>query len=740
MSVADEIKARLDLVAYISESVALKKAGRTYKARCPFHQERTPSFVVFPETQTWRCFGACGEGGDIFSFAMKTNGWDFKEALQHLAERAGVALRPRTPEQVEQQSAFERLLGLLEETAHFFHRQLLESPAAALARDYVARRGLNAATMEAFLLGYAPDGWQITLDHLTGLGYAVDDLVAAGVAVRSDDGRVYDRFRHRLVIPIRDGRGRVIGFGARALREDDQPKYLNSPQSDLFDKSRTLFGLDLARREIRETETAVIVEGYMDVMQAHQAGFRNVVAQMGTALTEPQLQSLRRYADRLILALDPDQAGVSATMRGLDVARQSLDAAGPAIFSRDGSMRQASRLGIDMRVLELPPGHDPDALIRDRPEEWERLVREAEPVADYVIRVGTAGLDPRAATVFEKEKVARALLPLLTATESDLHKEANVQKLALRLHLSERRLMEIALESRSAAARQRPLHPQLRQRRRTPAMDRAAARWRQPSPPPPDAPPAQPWEEGPRPEDDEAPPPEDETTVEIGAGEAASPGSPDRIAHRHDYPTRLQEAYCLSVLLDRPERLYKANRVLREVAEAAIAAARDEALRRYIHQALGPLDAEDFHDPAHQVILRALQQALSQDDMEPQRYIRETMGDSLGDQVDELLARRDPLLVLQSVLPGSLRPELPSIQKQQRKQGRLPSEPDTELVDKVLSLRQERLKRAIEELRFALLEADPDDKPMYDDVIDAYDIAIWHLDRTLHRRAQLAHQ
>ncbi len=291
MSVTEEIKARLDLVAYISESVSLKKAGRNYKANCPFHQERTPSFIVFPDTQTWRCFGACGEGGDIFAFAMKMHGWDFGEALRNLAQRAGVELAPSTPEQTEREAAFDRLLGLLDQTARFFHDQLLHAPAAEGARAYVQKRGLSDTTVQTFLLGYAPGGWHALLNHLGGLGYAPDDLIAAGVAIRNDEGRVYDRFRERLVIPIRDGRGRVVGFGARALKPGDEPKYLNSPQTPLFDKSSTLFALDLARREIRERETAVIVEGYMDAMQAHQAGFRNVVAQMGTALTEPQLQT-----------------------------------------------------------------------------------------------------------------------------------------------------------------------------------------------------------------------------------------------------------------------------------------------------------------------------------------------------------------------------------------------------------------------------------------------------------------
>ncbi len=732
MSVVEEIKARLDLVAYVAESVSLKKAGRNYKALCPFHQERTPSFVVFPESQTWRCFGACGEGGDIFAFAMRMHGWDFNEALQNLAQRAGVELKPRSPQEAEQEAAFERLLGLLEETARFFHAQLLQAPAAQGARDYVARRGLSPQTVEAFLLGYAPDDWGAALDHLRRLGYSTEDILAAGVAVRSEQGRVYDRFRHRLVIPIRDGRGRVIGFGARALRDEDQPKYLNSPQSDLFDKSHTLFGLDMARREIRETETAVIVEGYMDVMQAHQAGFGNVVAQMGTALTEPQLQLLRKYADRLILALDPDQAGVSATMRGLDVARRSLGEPGAALLARDGSLRAASRLGIDLRVLLLPEGKDPDDLIREQPDMWQRLVREAEPVADYVIRVGAAGLDPRTATVFEKEKVARALLPLLLATESDLHKEANVQKLALALHLPERRLMEIALETRAAVARRQPTNPRLRQRRRTPAMDRAALYWRRPRPSHQGRQGALEWVEGPRPPDDDAPPPPSDQP----APWEDHPEEPEPVPARRLAPVSAEEAYCLGVLLDRPELLYQANRALREVAEEARARFPDQARQALLDKALGPLAAEDFRDAAHQAILRALQQALQQDEVEPPAFVRHAVGEPLQPYLQELLRLTTFPELIEARLSGAKQPEVRSILKQMRREGRLLPGPESELIDKVFRLRRERLRRANEELYFVQQEADEATRQTYQVASSVNDVAIVFLSKALERRAQ----
>ena len=463
MSVVDDIKSRLDIVDIVSGYVNLQKAGRNYKALCPFHQEKTPSFVVFPETQTWRCFGACNEGGDVFSFVMKSEGWDFPEALRELAHRAGVELRPQSPQQSEQQAKRERLRGLLEEAARFFHRQLLEAPAAEIARAYVLKRGLTEETVRAFVLGYAPNDWRQALHHLQELGYSEDEIVEAGVATRKEEGkRPYDRFRHRLMIPIRDRRGRTVGFGARALAKDAVPKYLNSPQGLLFDKSHLLFGLDMARRAIRESEVAVIVEGYMDVMQAHQAGYANVVAQMGTALTEEQLRRLSRYADTLILALDPDAAGINATMRGLNVASQTLDGAQQVSFDPRGIVRYTGKLSVDLRVVSLPEGQDPDDLIRDDPAAWEALLERAVPVAEYVIRQATAHLGPEA-SLAERERVARALLPILTATENDLQRHANVQALARRVRIDERWLLEWAQRVSATPQRRRrsaPVRPQ----------------------------------------------------------------------------------------------------------------------------------------------------------------------------------------------------------------------------------------------------------------------------------------
>ncbi|RPJ01522.1 MAG: hypothetical protein EHM39_03175 [Chloroflexi bacterium] len=242
MTVTDDIKARLDIVQFISQYVPLKKAGRNYTAPCPFHQERTPSFVVFPDTQGWHCFGACSEGGDIFNFVMKKEGLDFVGALRFLAEKAGVELQERTSEQIQQDEQHEKLRGLLNEAATWFQKLLRAGPASQHARDYVQRRGINDDTLEMFRIGYAPAGWDGAVDHLRLIGYSPEEIVEAGVAVTGDSGRTYDRFRNRLVIPIFDERGRIIGFGARALAAEDNPKYLNSPQTPLLTRVRRSSG------------------------------------------------------------------------------------------------------------------------------------------------------------------------------------------------------------------------------------------------------------------------------------------------------------------------------------------------------------------------------------------------------------------------------------------------------------------------------------------------------------------
>jgi DNA primase len=454
VSVIDEVKDRLDIVEVISAYIPLQKSGRNYKALCPFHSEKTPSFVVFPESQRWHCFGACSEGGDVFTFAMKREGWDFRTALEELARRAGVELRPRTPAQAQAEEEADRLRGLLSTAAQYYHHLLRHAPEAEAARAYVAKRELNDETVERFLVGYSLPGWERTRAYLTERGYTVEELIKAGLLVEREDGSTYDRFRDRLMVAIRDAQGRVIGFGARTLDPEGVPKYINSPQTPLFDKSRTLFGLDLARQAIRREDRAVIVEGYMDVMQAHQSGFANVVAQMGTALTEAQLRQLQRYTRRLVLALDPDAAGVQATLRGVETAREVLEQEWEPIFDPRGLVGHEARLGADIRILRLPRGQDPDDLIRGDRQRWAALVEEAVPVVDFYLQILLGGLDLDDTKA--KAHVVDMLLPVLRAVPNPVEREDYVQKVARTLRVDARAVhSRLRSTERRRARRQR---------------------------------------------------------------------------------------------------------------------------------------------------------------------------------------------------------------------------------------------------------------------------------------------
>ena len=414
MTVTQEIKSRLDLVDVVQDAgVSLRKSGRNWTGFCPFHPNtKTPAFYVFPETQTWRCFGACAEGGDVFTFVMKKNGWEFKEALTELAKRAGVTLEDHRPKDTAREAAETRWAALLESASLYFHQLLLHAPQAEAVRRYVAGRALREETVAAFRLGFALDTWDALRTHFTAQGYSEQELMTVGLlSEREETGTRYDRFRGRLMIPIRDLDGRVVGFGARTLDPDGVPKYLNSPQTPLFDKGHLIYNLDQAKRHIREARQVVLVEGYMDVMQAWQHGFRNVVAQMGTSLTETQLRLLQRLTKRFVLALDPDAAGAKATLRSLQLARETLDREMEVSFDARGLVQLEGRLKADIRVVTLPEGQDPDNLIRSDPTAWPRLLAEARPVVDYVIRVVAAELapgDPKA-----KSAAAAQVLPLI---------------------------------------------------------------------------------------------------------------------------------------------------------------------------------------------------------------------------------------------------------------------------------------------------------------------------------------
>lgn len=456
MTAIDEIKARIDILDLVSETVKLRRAGKNYTGFCPFHaNSRTPAFVVWPESGTWRCFGQCNEGGDIFRFVMKKEGWDFPEALRRLAERAGVQLEPAAQADRQAADEHERLRGLLEEAVTFYRHQLLQTPAGRPALEYLHRRGLQDVTIETWGLGYAPAGWDAVLQYFTGKGYTTAELSQAGMVSERESGGFYDRYRNRITFPIRDPLGRMAGFGARILDPNDIPKFLNSPQTVLFDKGRLLYGLDLARKAIRAQDQVVIVEGYMDVIALHQAGFPNTVSPMGTALTEDQLRMLKRFTRRIVLALDPDAAGEKATLRGLEVARQAMDRTDEIVFDARGLLQHEARLQADLRVTTLPEGLDPDEIANRDPAEWGAIVAAARPVVVHVMETLARAHnvdDPK-----EKSAIASQVLPLIEDVADPVERDAYRQQLARLLRVNEHALQGAPAPSRAnrprAAAR-----------------------------------------------------------------------------------------------------------------------------------------------------------------------------------------------------------------------------------------------------------------------------------------------
>lgn len=429
-----EIKSRLDVVDVIGQKVALKKAGQTFKGLCPFHAEKTPSFVVFPDKGNFHCFG-CGANGDIFTFVMKTEGLDFTETLRQLAQRAGVELTTRAAEGDVQRRRSE--LSALLERAALFYQQALRRADAQEAREYLARRGINQSTIDQFRIGWAPDSWDALYRHLTEHGARPETILAAGLVAERDSGGYYDRFRGRVIFPIANERGELIGFGGRTLG-DAQPKYLNSPQTECFDKSSALYGIDQARPAIRALNRVTVVEGYVDVLIAHQSGIREVVASLGTALTERQVSLLKRLTRTVVLALDSDAAGDEAVLRGLEVARQVYADATVAVPLPRGLVRLESRLGADILIASLPRGRDPDEIIRENPDQWRAIVDDARPVVDFYFGVILERADLTSAK--ETAAAVRKLLPIIGEVRDPVQQSLYLQRLADRVHIAEQLL------------------------------------------------------------------------------------------------------------------------------------------------------------------------------------------------------------------------------------------------------------------------------------------------------------
>jgi len=465
MTDLDEIKQRVDIVDLISQYVTLRRAGRGYVALCPFHAEKTPSFHVDPARQSWHCFGACGTGGDIFGFVMRKEGVEFKDALRMLAERAGVTLSGRAESRQDPRHA--RIYEVNEAAASFYAAQLAESDAAATARAYLEERRLAADSVERFQLGYAPNAWDGLLRHLEGRGFTAADLLAAGIAIEGERG-AYDRFRHRLMFPIRDERGRVAGFGGRLLPGEavgagsgQQPKYINTSQTAVFDKGAILYGLHLAKEAIRQQGRAVIVEGYMDVIAAHEHEITNVIASMGTALTERQVLLLKRYTRNLVLALDADEAGSEGMLRGFEAIDEAIEHTSVPVPNWRGVIRMQQTLDADVRVMVMPPGRDPDDVIRDDPAQFHDLVERAVPFIDFRFDAIVARHDlaePR-----ERSAVVATLAPMIAAIPDRVVQAHYLQRLSRVAQIDEATLrMELRQPVKKQRAAANPAPPSQR--------------------------------------------------------------------------------------------------------------------------------------------------------------------------------------------------------------------------------------------------------------------------------------
>lgn len=406
-----EIKSKLPVADLIGETVALKRAGSAFKGLCPFHAEKTPSFIVSPDRETWHCFG-CGEGGDIFTFLMKRDGLDFREALVRLAEKTGVELSERTATEDRRKR---RLREALEAAVAWYREVLIQTPQGERARQYLQERGFSEATLDRFTIGYAPNSWEMLTSRLLARGFSADELIGSGLASPSNRGGVIDRFRGRVIIPIRDSSGRAIGLGGRILPGLEGPKYLNSPAGPLFDKSHALFAIDLAKPAIRREKLTVIVEGYTDVMAAHQAGFENVVASLGTALTRGQIELALKYGEAIALAYDVDLAGDSAAREGL--------------LAQLGADHSVSKV----RMVRIPDGKDPDELIRGNPDAWRQAVAEAREVVGFAIERLASEAD--LTTVAGKRAFTGRALAIIKAIPDRLERNFYVQQLAQQVNV-----------------------------------------------------------------------------------------------------------------------------------------------------------------------------------------------------------------------------------------------------------------------------------------------------------------
>lgn len=410
----DDLRSRVDIVDVIKDYVPLKKQGQNYKGLCPFHSEKTPSFVVSPHKQIYHCFG-CGKGGNVFTFLMDKGGFTFVDAVVHVAKLCGVAVPQEelTPEKAKQKSLREKYFHI-NKLAVVFFQERLDSRQGKAAGLYLAKRGLGKEIIAKFALGYAPNAWDELGRYLLSKEITEEEIITLGLATKGQSGKLIDRFRNRVIFPIFDDRNRVIGFGGRVL-DDSQPKYLNSPETPLFNKGRQLYGLNLAKAAIRDEEKAILMEGYMDVIAAHQHGIGQAVGTLGTALTAEHGKLLMRYTYNVVLCFDADAAGQEASLRGMDILRQ---------------------LGLRVAVMTIPDGKDPDEFLRRNGQEgFSQLVKQAPSLVEYKLAKQMEKYNKN--TVAGKVQILQALIPDLYQVQSPVERHGFIELIAQRLSLSE---------------------------------------------------------------------------------------------------------------------------------------------------------------------------------------------------------------------------------------------------------------------------------------------------------------
>ncbi len=424
-SPVDEIKNKLDIVDVIGGYIKLQKAGRNYRASCPFHSEKTPSFMVSPERQSWHCFG-CGKGGSIFDFIMEIEGVEFGDALRTLAQRAGVELKKLDPViSAKLKTERTRLYEICDLSTRFFIKQL-ESKTGKNIQKYLSGRGIKAKTIKDWQIGYAPDQWNSLTDFLKNKGYFEKEILKTGLIVESDkrtsSNKYYDRFRDRIIFPIKDINGIIVGFTGRgnpAHPDERMGKYINTPNTLIYDKSRILYGLDKAKLDIRKNNLCVLVEGQTDVIMGHQAGFNNIIASSGTALTQEQLKIIKRYTDTLVMAFDMDIAGEIATERGSDLALQ---------------------LGFNLKVIRLPDNQDPADCFQKNVSIWPKEVKKAQSLIEFYLSNAFSKND--LSTAEGKKKASQILLPIIKKIPNRVEQAHWLQKVASKLKVQEEVLIE----------------------------------------------------------------------------------------------------------------------------------------------------------------------------------------------------------------------------------------------------------------------------------------------------------